>query len=288
MSRLAKRCLWGFNLGKNTLAQAFKGLGTDLQVLARCSKGQMVFRQAAVHGFKLLVRADEAVGRRIYYGKSFEDDETEFFIRNIRRSDICIDVGANVGYYALLFARLAPSGRVIAFEPVPLNYHLLCLNVLASGADNVVADRVVVGETEKAVDFVVAEDAAFSSLVDTGRQPRKATIQVPMTSLDAYCLRNGIMRVDVLKVDVEGAEARVIEGARGLLERADWRPRIIMLELHEPMLRKHGSCTGKVLHRMEGYGYHPFVLMGERAIPWTSDRQALSENVFFLQNLQRR
>jgi FkbM family methyltransferase len=286
-STLVTRCLWGVTLGKNMLAQGIRGLGADLRMLAQRPNGHIVFRQTAMHGFQMLVRADEAVGRRIYYGKSFENDETEFFLGNVRDTDVCIDVGANIGYYTLLFAKLAPRGKVVAFEPVPMTYHMLSVNLLANGVTNAVVSTLVIGDSEKDVNFVVSRDGAFSSLVDTGREPTQRMICVPMTSLDGYCADQGITRVDVLKVDVEGAETRVIEGASNLFENASRRPRIVMLELHEAMLRQHGSSISHAVHLMEGYGYQPFVFIGGKAIPFTRECYGLSENVFFLRDCPR-
>jgi FkbM family methyltransferase len=277
-----KRCLRGIVLGKNAISQGLSEVVTDMRLLTHWWKGGVVFRQAAVDGFQVLLRVDESVGRAIYYGRDFESEETVFLRRHVRDADICFDIGANVGYYTVLFAKLAQHGQVNAFEPVPLNYHLLNINLLANGVKNAVASSLAVGDSDGVAQFVIAEDTAYSSLVDTGRKPQRDVIQVSMTTLDSYCLRHEIPRIDFLKVDVEGAEAKVIGGARDIFGAKDRKPRAVMLELYEPMLQKHGSSISQVVDQMYRYGYRSFICVSGRMVPFELNHHNVHYNVFFV------
>jgi FkbM family methyltransferase len=264
---------------RNAAAQEFAELLTDLRLLTRRWEGGRVVRQKRIDGYRLVVFANEDVGRQIYFFGKYEEEDSAYIRQNVRETDICFDVGANVGYYTLFFSKMAKRGIVYSFEPVPLNYQVLTTNLMLNNIHNVVPNPSAVGSTKKDVDFVVARDGAYSSFVETGRKGVLERIRVPMTGLDEYCQSQHVSRIDVLKVDVEGAEEQVIEGASGLLR--DCPPRLVMLELHEPMLHLLGSSIEKVLARMQGFGYFPKVHLKGRTVPFMKEHYNRVPNVFF-------
>lgn len=160
------------------------GLVTDLRLFAKRWRGGPIFRQASNHEFQMLVRADHELGRQVYCLGVFEKEESAFIRQEIKESDVCFDVGANVGYHSLLLAVTAKRGFVHSFEPVPSNYHLLSANVLLNGLGNVAVNNCAVGSAQEEADFFITRDAAFSSFVDTGRMPVVERVRVPVVTLD--------------------------------------------------------------------------------------------------------
>src|SRR5262249_1044464 len=152
------------------------------------------------------------------------------------------------------------KGQVHAFEPVPLNYHLLESNLIINGFGNVVVNRAAVTDVDGDVEFNIAGDSAYSSMLDTGRKPVLKKVRVPALTLDHYSAQRHIETVNFLKVDVEGAEELVLKGAAGLLSTPARRPRLVLLELYEAMLSKYGSGISRVVDCMEHFGYKPFVV----------------------------
>ncbi|MCI0539902.1 MAG: FkbM family methyltransferase [Verrucomicrobiales bacterium] len=264
-----------------TVGQGFSAMATDIAVLGRARTNGSVLRQRSTGEFKILVRTGEEVGRRIYYHGALIEPEIDFVRDTIQPNDVCFDVGANVGYYTLLMAKLAPQGRVHAFEPVPLNYHLLSASVLANGFTNVSVNQLAVSDSEGRANFVLAEDSAYSSLRNTERKGVAREFQVATTSLSQYCDRLGIHKVDFLKVDVEGAEEQVVSGARAILADPARRPRVIMLELYDPMLAKFGSSIPRMLDLMRSFRYTPSVYWRDSLVPYGPELAARFENVLF-------
>ncbi len=262
-------------------ARGTKGLVTDLRLFANRWRGGPVFRHVSNHEFQMLVRADESVGREVYCFGVLEREESKFIRQEIKETDVCFDVGANVGYHTLLLAVTARRGFVHSFEPVPSNYRLLSANVALNGLCNVIVNQCAVGAVQEEADFVIARDGAFSSFVDTGRMPVHARVRVPVVTLDQYCQQRRIERVDFLKVDVEGAEEKVINGAKQLLGNKELRPRFIMLELNDSMLHKHGSSIDNVLTQMRFFGYSPFICHKAGRVPFVTEYYGKFENVFF-------
>jgi FkbM family methyltransferase len=279
LQKLARR----FMVGSQAINQGLANFSTDLRLLFHGSRNGVILRQKKVDGFQMVVRAEEEVGREVYYKGVFEGEETKFFQNLVGKSSICFDVGANIGYYSLLFASLNPQGVVHCFEPVPLNYHVLCTNSLMNGFSNLNPNLCAVGDREGCADLVISRDSAYSSLVDTGRKPAVNRVSVCMTTLDAYCQRHEIARIDILKVDVEGAEGKVLCGAEQVLRDPKRRPHTVMLELYEPMLVQYGTNIEEIFRKMQCFGYRAFVLANGRLIHFQPEHHSHLYNVFFEQ-----
>lgn len=211
--------------------------------------------QTRAPGFDLLVLANEDVGRAIHFVGNFETAEVAYLREVLTPSSVCIDVGANIGFFTLLMAIAAPHGRVHAFEPLPLNVALLGASVALNRLANVSVNAVAVGAAPGTADFVEAADGAYSSLHDTGRKPVAALTQVAVVTLDDVCDGLGNPAVDVLKIDVEGAEALVLAGAARLLGDPARRPTTIMLELEQHNLDRFGVMAADLVALLAGHGY---------------------------------
>jgi FkbM family methyltransferase len=258
------------------------GLMQDFRLFTRQTREPSSFRQSRVDGMSVLVKANEDVGREIYFFQDFESEESKYILENIRETDICVDVGANIGFYSLSFAKKAVRGEVHCFEPVPLNFHMMAVNVLANAFSNVSMNNCAVGDVNCETEFCVAQDGAFSSLINTGRKVVSEILKTRVLTLDSYCRERNLTRIDVLKVDVEGAEMAVIRGATEVLSDPKRRPHLVMLELFEPMLQQFGSTLAQVEELMSGYGYRPFVLIEERLVPFTTSHHDRFYNILFL------
>lgn len=144
-----------------------------------------------------------------------------------------IDVGANIGYFTLLMAnRVGPQGKVIAFEPLPENFSILQENIALNRHTNVVTENLALMSQSKRVELRSATPGAITwvASVKVAQDSSVESQSVDAISLDEYVQRKGIARVDFLKIDVEGAEESVLEGATNVLKRD--RP-VLLIELHE-------------------------------------------------------
>lgn len=171
----------------------------------------------AVPGIRVEVDMRSRAQRAVAFGMS---DETELALlhRLVRPGDAVVDAGANIGLYTLTAARLAAPGVVHAFEPEPRTAERLRRNVELNGLTNVHVEQCALGAAE-GISYLRAPDPlepGLATIIDDG-----ATIaKVRVRTLDEYAAANGIEGIALLKIDVEGAEAQVLEGAGGLLDRA--------------------------------------------------------------------
>ena len=155
-----------------------------------------------------------------------ERAERIFYLETLREEMTVFDVGANVGELTLLFSRfVGAGGSVHAFEPCAQTFGRLEAVCRAASLRNVRLNRLALAEDESPVSLHVYDEDHMSWNTRAARPLEEYGIDVkplaveeaPATTLDLYCEREGVARIDLLKVDVEGAEFQVLVGARRML-----------------------------------------------------------------------
>jgi len=156
---------------------------------------------------------DPYLGRSLDVYGEFSEGEVRLFDQMVHPGMTIVDVGANIGAHTVFFARkTGPNGRVFAFEPQPALYHLLCANLALNLHYNVTAINGGLGSTTTRltlpkVDYARGGNFGGVSLgVGSGEN-------VPVEPLDTYRLS----ACHVIKIDVEGMEREVLEGAQATL-----------------------------------------------------------------------
>lgn len=176
-----------------------------------------------------LVRSDfaEIDGHKLYLDPQdslklslcgfFELHETEVIKGEIKPGDIVVDIGANIGYYTLIFARLVgPKGKVFAFEPEPDTFKLLEKNVQINGYENVVLERMAVSDKSGKARLYLSEQDNTDHRLDAPSTGR-ASIEVDTMRLDDY-FQSYDGRIDFIKMDIQGAESCAVAGMLDLLQ----------------------------------------------------------------------
>lgn len=160
------------------------------------------------------------IGYTLFVG-SFEFMETEFVKKYLKQGDVFFDVGANGGIFTILAAKkVGAAGHVYAFEPGTDEVELLRRNVALNQLKNVTIVETAVGNQVGETDFGISEDGAMNSLAKTNHPEQKIMRwnRVEIITLDEYVRKCGIGKVDMIKIDVEGAEKLVLSGAKGILK----------------------------------------------------------------------
>jgi len=199
----------------------------------------------------------------MYHVGLYEHYLARFFLGQIRPDTVFLDVGAYIGQYTLLAAKYAPLGQVFAFEPHAASARRLQEAVERNGFARVRVFTQAVGKIDGETDFYWTPDASTSSLQKRSSECHR----VPVTTLDAFCEAQRLDHADLIKIDVEGAEHHVLEGARAVLEH--YRPMVIV-EIQPP---------ARAYDMLQEAGYRLFRLHHGRLLPLEEARLAREENV---------
>ena len=180
--------------------------------------------------------SDKAIFRQVFYDRQY-DLENIFTVKG----DRIIDAGANVGYAALYFDRIYAGSRIIAIEPDTNNFELLQKNV--SQYPNVTPLKAAIWNRNEGVSIANPDSLAASFMIE-----KADSNTIPGMTIDRILEEQGWQGVDIVKMDIEGAEKEVFS------EGADWlrKTRLLIIELHD---RYKPDCTKTFFRALEPYEY---------------------------------
>lgn len=223
-----------FDRGKTRLQELFtKGILRGKSVWVESEYGTC---------FRLKFPEDQA-WHELLFQRTFEAGTTRCLLRLLRPDDVVVDAGANIGWYTFLFARFLTGGECHAFEPLPsLFYRLDEARSFNEVRSRLFLNRQALGaQTGRAELHTFRElHHGLTSLSTLGRNDFEA-LDVEMETLDAYVERQKIRRVNIVKLDVEGAELAVLQGGQNLLRSE--RPPVFVMEMN--------------IETSAAFGYHP-------------------------------
>jgi FkbM family methyltransferase len=209
-----------------------------------------------------VIRSDPVVGRELLVSRTYEPHVTDRVRQCLGAGGVFVDIGANVGYFTLMAARLVgPGGRVIAFEPNPVSLKVLLLNTRPEG------------DTIRVYPFAVSDREGFLSLmrivsIASTKAVTEEELRYPSDVTLTYAVRlDDILRdeprIDVLKCDIDGHDYRAIRG--GLATLARTRP-VVLAEFNPGTLRSFSEIEPiEYLRLFTGLGYRVTVLFRDAA-----------------------
>lgn len=204
----------------------------------------------------------DQVARDVFFAGCFAHQEIAFARSVLRTGMTFVDVGANWGLFTLVAASLVTnSGRVISIEPDPRIFSKLKANVQRNSLGQVRLFDLAIADCDSQLVLAAHDEAGenwgISRLVDRD-SAAPVTFQVPSRRLDPLLDEAGIQTVDLLKIDVEGAETLALAGMQQGLR--DARYRRILLELHPQQLAERGLTNRDVINLLLQNGYKGYAL----------------------------
>ena len=203
-------------------------------------------------GVDLKVDIRDYVGHYLYFG--FKDSGQEKFMQLVKADFVVLDIGTNIGSTLLQFANLAGhKGKVIGFEPDPFNYKNCIYNIGLNSFNNVIVNNIGLGN----------ETGEFSLVVDTptnrggnriqlDNPDGKEVVKIKVHKLDDWIGSANIVKVNLIKIDVEGFEMNVLKGSLETLK--THRP-VFFIELDDNNLKMVGASAKVLVEFLEINGY---------------------------------
>jgi FkbM family methyltransferase len=209
--------------------------------------------EAEVMGYRMLLDPkDHVCSNLLYYPQLFEPEECAALLPQIRPEDVVVDVGAHVGFYSLLASKRA--ARVLSIEADPKTFRYLERNLAMNRATKIRALQA--GVSDRCETLKLFSDDALGDLSAHSFMPgwgRSDAVEVECFPLIQLMKAQGFDSCDVLKIDVEGFEYRVL---KPLFDQTEIRPRLVLVEYYE----KRNS--GDVRALLDSQGYHLYRQIG--------------------------
>lgn len=168
--------------------------------LKQCRYGQMLYN---VH--------DKIIGRSLHLYGEFSEGEASVFRQVVKAGQVVVEVGANIGAHTVLLAQLVGGGgRVIAFEPQRIVFQTLCANLALNSITNVQCFHAAAGKEAGSIVVPQLDYARENNFGALGLGSHKQGENVPVLTIDGL----NLTQLNYLKIDVEGMEQEVLEGAK--------------------------------------------------------------------------
>lgn len=218
-------------------------------------------RQTMEQGFDLQLNLQDRIQRRMFIKRNHEPETEAAFRKFLPNTKVFFDVGANIGFYSLLAKQLNPSAKVYAFEPFPQNAIAFHKNCAINNIVDAVLTEACVADYQGEVAFAVPPDdeSGWGRIAYKDMFSGK-TLKREVLTLDAFCSRMRIDKVDFLKVDVEGFEMKVLGGAERVLR--EHRP-VICFEDNGPCLEDAGTSSVELFRHLLDRNYKIYYMQGD-------------------------
>jgi FkbM family methyltransferase len=233
-------------------------VGKKLGELPIFKKISFYYRLASFQGNKMYVNPrDKVITPSILKNGVWEPDETRLFKRVIKKGMIVVDLGANVGWYTLIAAKLVGNnGKVYSFEPDPDNCALLRKNVQINGYENVIVEQKAALDHGRIVKLFLNVDNLGDHRIYDCHDRRKWTFTEGIV-LDDYFDDNH-KKIDVIKMDIQGAEMAALVGMDKIIRANDKLK--MFIEFSPFLIKRSGFSPEAFLNRIAKYGFKIHVI----------------------------
>jgi len=218
-------------------------------------------------GYKFTIRVSPQ--SLFYFSGKYEPNVTNLYCSLLRKGMVVADIGASTGYYTLLASKIVGStGLVLSFEPEPHRFRELVDNILINKCNNVKPFKLAISDKEGELSFEFADALGYGCVVRTRKSAEKSKkMQVKAVTLDSFLHSLSIKEIDLVKIDVEGAELEVLKGMKEILSQRKVK---IICEIHPKGLSSLGYSIEDVENILRKYGYKIYLISSHGLVPTDS------------------
>jgi FkbM family methyltransferase len=235
-------------LAKKTKGKTIKNFWVKLlPPVESYSRGSI--REVERNGIRYRLDISDYLEYVIYFGIDAEPKTALY--KSVADGMYVFDIGTNMGETLLNFAQRNKTGKNFGFEPVPFLYEKAKENIARNNFSNIHLNNLAVSNEQGELFFEVPKNRNFGS-ISMSHQPTTDSKKVKAITLDAYIKENNIEKVDFIKIDVEGFESNVLNGAPETIKK--YKP-ILFVEVVDDYLKTKGSSAGALIQQIRSFGY---------------------------------
>jgi FkbM family methyltransferase len=193
----------------------------------------------------------------IVYIKNFRDPAIQKFMeQRLKEGSIYVDAGANIGTYTVRASPLVgQTGKVIAIEAHPRTYQYLQKNIETNNLKNVEPVPVALGAEHGSIEMAYTDANAGETHVAVGKEK---SVSVPVRTLDTVLAELRVTHVDYIKIDVEGFEYSLLQGAKKIIAASE--NVVIQTELEEKHANRYGHSVREIIEFLKSFGLSPHTI----------------------------
>lgn len=208
-----------------------------------------------VNGYQMFViPKDKGISEELSMFKIHEPLNTKFLAKQLQEGMICLDIGANLGYFAFLeSSKVGKTGKVIAVEPAPITYELFKKNIELQKYQNISSYNFAFSNNIGTVDFFISNSSNWSRIVgekDPYHGDEGKIIKIECKPIDDFIEELGLKKLDLIRIDLEGYEYEIFQGAKKTLSQL--KP-MLQIEVHRDFMGIEKSLT--FLKNLKNIGY---------------------------------
>jgi len=218
----------------------------------RLTRGRLNYRYD--DNFQITLLPNEGASRLTYYFGVSEPELFRVYDEFLRPKMTIVDAGANVGLHSLFFSRrVGEEGKIYAFEPAKMIFGRMMEHIRDNHVTNIEGLCLALGAKQGSAEIVDNKEDTSRTFLRPSLSNSGATLTAVVETLDAFAKARGLEKIDFLKIDVEGFESEILEGALSLLTRQAIK--VIQIELDERSLDRAGSEKSAVVSLLIKKGY---------------------------------
>jgi FkbM family methyltransferase len=168
----------------------------------------------------LILHIDDWIQQNIYFKNTYEEHEISFVEHSLKKGDVFIDVGANIGIFSLVASlQVGEEGKVYSFEPIKKNYDSLTNHIQINNIKNAILEKIAVSDNQGILNLYLNENDKNSGMATAYSDNFTLAETVPSTSLDLYFADKNDRPIKLIKIDIEGGEYPALLGMQQLLRK---------------------------------------------------------------------
>lgn len=219
---------------------------------------------------------------------AYEKEDEFILFSQLKENAVILDIGANIGWYSLLFSKRLPQSKIYAFEPIQDTYEHLIKNIALNQISNILPFNLGLSEKEGfSTYYYFPEGSVLASEKNLINYPKAKEIICRVDTLDKFMFTKKLDKLDLIKCDVEGAELSVIKGGLNTIRK--FLP-ILLIELFERWTLQFNYHPNDVIRLLSDIGYECFLANEGKLAPSFTYKELKDErlNFFFLHSIKHR